>query len=1302
MKNLKLSLELTSQLDLQSSNDESILFSAFDIEQNRLFFASSANVIYVTQLSSSQKDGVHPEVESIDLEPGDRITAMDYLMEKEALLMGTLHGYLLLHNEDGNATEVVGRVEGGVKNISPSPDGALLAVITGFGQILVMTHDWEVLHENAIDDADEDVDVRDPSDDVLGSSISWRGDGKYFATLSDVSSYSSLQKKIKIWERDSGALHASSDLKAFMGAALDWMPSGAKVVSAQDRKAEKKCPLIVLFERNGLERSSFSIDDLIDGTVDILKWNCNSDLLAAVVRFQGYDAVKIWSFSNNHWYLKQEMRYSRKDGVKFMWDPIKPLHLICWNFGGKITTYSFVWMTAVTENSTVLVIDNSNILISLLSLSLMPPPMCLFSLKFPYAVREIAFSSKNSMNQLVAWLSDGSLCVAELPDCDTWVELEGKYISIETSSSEMRFGTLSHLVWLNSNFLLGVGCTEQGYCLLEIEVVCSEDRVTGLVTSSGWSVIVSNQLVLEGSVIGIAPNPAKRSSAFIQFDRGSIVEYTLKMGITREPVHHLSKDLDCVGFSSSCPWMNVVTFYDNGLTKPLLLGLDSTNRLHVSGKILCTDCTSYSFYSNSVDQLMTHLIITTKQDLLFVIGVDDILYGNLEMKYTNFIRDTDKVKEENRDSINIWERGAKVVGVLHGDEATVILQTMRGNLECIYPRKLVLESIVNALVQRRYKDALLMVRRHRIDFNVIIDHCGWEVFLHSAAEFVRQINNLSYITEFICSIKNENVMETLYKNIVTVPCQKDTKEILAGDLSSFDGKGKISCVLLAVRKALEEQIPESPARELCILTTLARSEPPVLEEALKRVKVIREMEILVAEDPRKKSYPSADEALKHLLWLSDPEAIYEVALGLYDLKLSAIVALNSQKDPKEFLPFLQGLERMSPVIMQYTIDLRLKRYESALRHIVSAGNDFYEDCMNLIKSNPQLFPLGVQLFTDPSKRNQVLEAWGDHLDGEKYFEEAARTYLCCSSLEKALKSYRACGNWKGVLTVAALLKLAKEDILQLANELCEELQALGKPAEAAKIALEYCGDVASGIGFFVNAREWEEAIRVGLMHIRDDLISDVQNASVECAVSSIGEYEEGLEKVGKYLARYLAVRQRRLVLAAKLQSEESLIDDVLDDSSETSSSFSEMSAYTMGTRKGSRASMSSATTSKRGQRQQKHRGGKIRAGSPGEELALVEHLKSMSLTSGAQRELKSLVVTLLMLGKEETARKLQRAGESFQLSQMASVKLAEDTISNVNIDEKTHTLEHYLQKVKEDLPHQLEALSWRSEVLLPP
>ncbi|OMO96938.1 IKI3 family protein [Corchorus olitorius] len=1057
MKNLKLYSEITSNLQLQSEG-EVLLFSAYDIERNRFFFASSDNLIYTLHLSSFQnerawsKGSLQAEIDTLDLEPEDVITSFDYLMEKEALIVGTSSGLLLLHTVDGKETEVVGRVEGGVKCISPSPDGDLLGVTTGFGQLLVMTHDWDLLYETALEDHPEGIDVREldfPSRD-FGSPISWRGDGKYFATLSEGSN-SSVKKRLKVWERDAGALHATSEPKELMGATLEWMPSGAKIAAVCDRKAEKEGPSIVFYERNGLERSSFNINEPMDATVELLKWNCSSDLLAAIVRSGNYDSVKIWSFSNNHWYLKHDIKYLRKDGVRFMWDPTKPQQLICWTLGGQVTVYKFIWVTAVMEDSTALVIDDSKILVTPLSLSLMPPPMHLFSLNFPSPVREMAFYS------------------------------------------------------------------------------------------------------MKGLVLGIVPNPAKRFSAFVQFDGGEVLEYSSKLGIARRDLNHGE-----TSFSSSCPWMNAVLVGASELSKPLLFGLDD------------------------------------------------------------------------------------------------------------------------------------------------LDYSGLQVFLQLASEFVRQVNNLSYITEFVCAIKNENITETLYKKFLSLPYCKEQKDVQPNDFNASLETNKVSSVLLAIRRALEEQVSESPARELCILTTLARSYPPALEEALERVKFIREMELLGSDDPRRKNRPSAEEALKHLLWLSDSEAVFEAALGLYDLNLAAIVALNSQRDPKEFLPFLQELERMPALLMRYNIDLRLHRFEKALKHIVSAGDTHFADCMNLMKKNPQLFPLGLQLITDPPKRGQVLEAWGDHLSDEKCFEDAAATYLCCSSLQKALKAYRECGNWSGVLTVAGLIKLERDEVMQLAHELCEELQALGKPGEAAKIALDYCGDVNAGINLLISAREWEEALRVAFLHRREDLVSEVKNASLECASSLIDEYKEGLEKVGKYLARYLAVRQRRLLLAAKLRSEERSINDLDDDTaSEASSTFSGMSVYTTGSRKSSAASTGSTVASRaRDARRQRSRG-KIRPGSPGEEMALVEHLKGMSLTAGAKHELRSLLISLVMLGKEETARKLQQVAENFQLSHIAAVRLAEDTVSSDSINEHAHTLERYLQKVKTEVPD-ADAFSWRCRVFLSP
>ncbi|CAN6472379.1 unnamed protein product [Victoria cruziana] len=1202
MKNLKLYAEYGAKLDLPS-DCERLSLSAVDAELNRLFFATSANSIYVLNLSPSQEDSsnqfwVCNVPLTPTLGPDDYIMALDYLMEKEALILGTLDGFLLQHSLDVDSTEAVGRVEGSVKTIAATPDGSLLAVATGLGQLILMTHDWDVLYEVMLESPafGSDMNVQRECSCVSKVQVSWRGDGKFFATLVSTGGSSSLSQ-IRIWDRETGACVSSSEYKVFVGGSLDWMPSGAKLVVAHDRETEQKSPLIVCFERNGLERGSFSTNDAVKATVDVLKWNCNSELLASLSRWKEYDSLKVWYFSNDHWYLKHETRYSEKDYVTFCWDPLKPLNLISWTRDGKFRSKSFAWVTAVTEKSIALVIDNCSILVSPLSMSLIPPPFSLFSLKFQSVVQDIAILSEQSRNRLAVALSDGRLSIVDLPLMDSWENLEGKEFVIETCRSDDSLVGIGHLTWINHQAVLAFGLCESGvdgaclenlsrnnlfpyedktrqacdYLFMEIQFIFLEDSVIGTVTSSGWHAKVSKRTYLRNAVLGIVRNPTKDGSAFVQFVGGSVVEYTSKSGLRMASLDGQKNPNICSGFPSSCPWMKAVPVKDDGILKPLIFGMDEHGRLHACNIIICNNCTGFSFYSSSIglaEQVFTNIILITKQDFLHIINLEDLLHKDHEVEFQKYIVN-DISNRESREALKVWERGAKLIGVIHGDEAAVILQTARGNLECIYPRKLVLMSIINALVEGRFRDSMLMVRRNRIDYNIIVDYCGWQAFVQVAAEFVKQIQNLSHITDFVCSIKNENVMETMYKDFISPPpTRKEGKNMYVVRVEDSDIKNKVSAVMSLVRRALEEYVPESPARELCILTTLAQSEPPALEEALKRIKRIREFELsgtVDKDDPAHSiSSPSAEEALKHLLWLSDSEAVYETALGLYDLNLAAIVALNSQKDPKEFLPFLQSLDQMPPAVMRYSVDLKLQKFESALLNMAAAGEDCFEDSLILMQKNPQLFSLGLQLHNDSARRMLVLEAWGDHLFRQESFTDAASAYLCCSSLEKALKAYRSCGNWKGALTVAGLLNLSKEKELQLAYELCEELQALGKPAEAAKIAIEYCNDVHSGIMYFISAREWEEALRVAFLHVREDLFPQVKNAAAECATALISEYEEGVEKVGKYLARYLAVRQRRLTLAAKLQYVERSVNDDDDDASDTSSTFSGMSAYTLG------------------------------------------------------------------------------------------------------------------------------------------
>lgn len=54
--------------------------------------------------------------------------------------------------------------------------------------------------------------------------------------------------------------------------------------------------------------------------------------------------------------------------------------------------------------------------------------------------------------------------------------------------------------------------------------------------------------------------------------------------------------------------------------------------------------------------------------------------------------------------------------------AYLLCQMPRGNLETIFPRVLVLSSVRRHLDQLRYGDAFKIMRKHRINLNLIYDH----------------------------------------------------------------------------------------------------------------------------------------------------------------------------------------------------------------------------------------------------------------------------------------------------------------------------------------------------------------------------------------------------------------------------------------------------------------------------------------------------------------------------------------------------------------------------------------------------
>ena len=87
------------------------------------------------------------------------------------------------------------------------------------------------------------------------------------------------------------------------------------------------------------------------------------------------------------------------------------------------------------------------------------------------------------------------------------------------------------------------------------------------------------------------------------------------------------------------------------------------------------------------------------------------------------------------------------------------------------------------------------------------------------------------------------------------------------------------------------------------------------------------------------------------MYLINVEILYDVALGMYDIPLVLLIAQNSQKDPREYLPFLNSLKAMELNMRKYTIDDYLKKYGKALLWLKETGEENFEKCVEYLKKH---------------------------------------------------------------------------------------------------------------------------------------------------------------------------------------------------------------------------------------------------------------------------------------------------------------------------------------------------------------
>jgi elongator complex protein 1 len=532
------------------------------------------------------------------------------------------------------------------------------------------------------------------------------------------------------------------------------------------------------------------------------------------------------------------------------------------------------------------------------------------------------------------------------------------------------------------------------------------------------------------------------------------------------------------------------------------------NKLYLNDALVCSSCSSF-YWSESMGYLLYVTLGSFPQ--LRLLSRQAILDGQLHLFEARKV-----------------ERGGKIIAAIP-HRADVILQMPRGNLEIIAPRVLVLSLVCKFLQSSEHAKALEMCRKHRVDLNVIVDYAP-KAFESQVEKFILEIpalNRSDRLSLFITALHDVDVWETKYKRQLFP--SNDESLAVSNDQPKMRSKVNRICQAFVTQILTFEQNngPLEQCYLLPLLTCFVKQSPSKLPDALLRVQQ------LLSEN----GTTDAKSALKHLMFLVDFEDLYHEALGLYDLKLVRFVALYAQKDPKEYMQFLDLLQSMdNESYRKYSIDVSLKRYASALHHLARAGDEHIEKCVALIQE-ANLFDDGLKIFSKekyPHIHQFILQMKAEHLlKVEKQSEQAGYVFLSAGLEKEAIEAFRRAKKWQMALLLAA--KIPEYNITELAYEIAQKLLMDIKNTKentlaAAEIYVNYCRDLEEAISVLINQKEWKESLRLAHLHKRFDLVeTDIKPAVLRVYEEMMEDLETQSTNFIKHFTRLTTIRdQKRL------------------------------------------------------------------------------------------------------------------------------------------------------------------------------
>lgn len=863
----------------------------------------------------------------------------------------------------------------------------------------------------------------------------------------------------------------------------------------------------------------------------------------------------------------------------------------------------------------VAVIDGRTINITPFRTANVPPPMALFSIEASHTVIDVAFSQDNAS---MVVLHHGGLDLFEWQTRD------------KRSLAPRRLATYN----FNSNGVvdnaLQVSMSHHGQpSVLFFNAGLKVCR--GALNDNADDLIVEQPVMLEEEAIFLQANSI---ASLPRQDRVADTYFQTKSG---KIVHLSSQDnnsLEMVdtGFPLQLPWVEIVEVEE----RILAFGLSRSGHLYANSRQLVKNCTSFLVTCD-------HLIFTTSNHFLKFVHLDrlegTLLSSSAFATYLLTLLDLDVPADdpENDERCRSIERGARLV-VAMPTTLSVVLQMPRGNLETIYPRAMVLAGIRQLINNHEYGKAFLHCRTQRVDMNILYDH-NPEQFLSNVGLFLDQLNDVAHIDLFLASLKEEDVTGTMYKDTKTTKSEINGG-VPAENINTTTTKAtpsKVNSVCDAILKTLQARKDTNLQN---IITANVCKNPPALEDGLQ---VVAE---LMQEDET-----MAEKAVEHICFLQDVNRLYDNALGLYNLELALLVAQQSQRDPREYLPFIQNLHQKPEFRRKFAIDDHLGRREKALQHL-HALNVFDE--VQTYTAKHSLYQTALRLYRYDAESYRVLtDLYADYLESKSKYREAGLAYESLYNFPRATACYRAAGAtcWRECLFTAQQQNppISASALSELATALADALWEAKDYTSAATVHLEYLDSIEDAVRCLCKGYVFADAMRLVVLRNRNDLLTSAVDAGLADALSSSTEFLADCKaQLRAQVPRIEELRRKAIEdpLAFYEGERPSAFADIPDDVSMASSRVStSASLFTRYTGKagsvGTLDSRASRVTSKNRKREEKKRA-RGRKGTVYEAEYLVNSVRRLvERVEGTKGEVERLVFGLMRRGMAERARAME-------------------------------------------------------------